>query len=76
MWLSFAGIIGLKTSPPALKGPLARDETAVPTPRRVIPSHFGTWPPIAQDAKAWAERVRAETQAEPIVLAPGQSYEF
>ena len=37
MWLSFAGIIGLKTSPPALKGPLARDETAVPTPRRVIP---------------------------------------
>jgi L-ascorbate metabolism protein UlaG (beta-lactamase superfamily) len=46
------------------------------TPRRVIPSHFGTWPPIAQDAKAWAERVRAETQAEPIVLAPGQSYEF
>ena len=37
MWLSFAGIIGLKTSPPALKGPLARDETAVPSPRRVIP---------------------------------------
>jgi len=37
VWLSFAGIIGLKTSPPALKGPLARDETAVPTPRRVIP---------------------------------------
>lgn len=37
MWLSFAGIIGLKTSPPALKGPLARDETAVPMPRRVIP---------------------------------------
>jgi two-component system sensor histidine kinase AlgZ len=35
--LSFAGIIGLKTSPPALKGPLAREETAVPTPRRVIP---------------------------------------
>ena len=27
----------MKTSPPALKGPLARDETAVPTPRRVIP---------------------------------------
>jgi two-component system sensor histidine kinase AlgZ len=27
----------LKTSPPALKGPLAREETAVPTPRRVIP---------------------------------------
>ena len=27
----------MKTSPPALKGPLAREETAVPTPRRVIP---------------------------------------
>ena len=30
----------MKASPPqrpSLKGPLARDETAVPTPRRVIP---------------------------------------
>jgi two-component system sensor histidine kinase AlgZ len=27
----------LKTSTPALRGPLARDETAAPTPRRVIP---------------------------------------
>jgi L-ascorbate metabolism protein UlaG (beta-lactamase superfamily) len=44
-------------------------------PGRVIPSHFGTWPPIAQDATAWAERVRAETQAEPIVLQPGQSFD-
>jgi L-ascorbate metabolism protein UlaG (beta-lactamase superfamily) len=45
-------------------------------PRRVIPSHFGTWPPIAQDATAWAERVRSETQAEPIILQPGQSYDL
>jgi L-ascorbate metabolism protein UlaG (beta-lactamase superfamily) len=40
-------------------------------PRKVIPSHYNTWPPIAQDANKWAERVRAETKAEPIVLTPG-----
>jgi L-ascorbate metabolism protein UlaG (beta-lactamase superfamily) len=41
------------------------------TPRRVAPCHYNTWPPIAQDANAWAERMRSETQAEPIVLEPG-----
>ena len=40
-------------------------------PRRVAPSHYNTWPPIAQDAAAWAERVRAETAAEPLVVTPG-----
>jgi L-ascorbate metabolism protein UlaG (beta-lactamase superfamily) len=40
-------------------------------PKRVVPSHFGTWPPIAQDAQKWADRVRAETNAEPTVLEPG-----
>jgi len=40
-------------------------------PRRVVPSHYNTWPPIAQDAAQWAERVRAETKAEPIVVEPG-----
>jgi len=40
-------------------------------PRRVVPSHFNTWPPIAQDAARWAERVRAETKTEPIVVPPG-----
>ena len=40
-------------------------------PRRVIASHYNTWPPIAQDAAAWAERVRKETKADPIVLEPG-----
>jgi L-ascorbate metabolism protein UlaG (beta-lactamase superfamily) len=41
-------------------------------PRRVVPSHYNTWPPIEQDAGAWAERVRRETKAEPVVLAPGE----
>lgn len=40
-------------------------------PRRVVPSHFNTWPPIAQDAAQWAAHVRAETSAEPLVLEPG-----
>jgi L-ascorbate metabolism protein UlaG (beta-lactamase superfamily) len=42
-------------------------------PRRVVPAHYNTWPPIAQDAQAWAEQVRATTDAEPIVLAPGET---
>ncbi len=45
-------------------------------PRRIAPSHYNTWPPIAQDAHAWASRVRAETRAEPIVLEPGGSIEL
>lgn len=41
-------------------------------PKRVVPSHYDTWPPIAQDATAWAARVKAETSAEPIVIKPGE----
>jgi L-ascorbate metabolism protein UlaG (beta-lactamase superfamily) len=40
-------------------------------PKKVIPSHYNTWPPIAQDPNKWAERVKAETKAEPIVVSPG-----
>ena len=40
-------------------------------PKRVVPVHTGTWELIAQDAAAWAERVKAETGAEPVVLEPG-----
>ena len=45
-------------------------------PKRVIPDHYDTWPLIAQDAGAWAERVRAETSADPLVMAPGDSCEL
>jgi L-ascorbate metabolism protein UlaG (beta-lactamase superfamily) len=41
-------------------------------PKKVIPIHYDTWPIIAQDAKAWAEKVKAETNAEAIVLQPGE----
>ena len=40
-------------------------------PKRVAPCHYNTWPPIAQNALAWADRVRSHTAAEPIVLEPG-----
>ncbi len=40
-------------------------------PRIVVPVHRNTWPLINQDVSAWAERVRRETEAEPIVLEPG-----
>ncbi len=40
-------------------------------PRRVAPAHYNTWPPIAQDAQAWAARVRQLTSAEPVVAPPG-----
>jgi L-ascorbate metabolism protein UlaG (beta-lactamase superfamily) len=43
-------------------------------PRKVIPIHYNTWPVIAQDAAAWAKRVRAKTSTEPIILKPGEEY--
>ncbi|MBW3541389.1 MAG: metal-dependent hydrolase [Planctomycetes bacterium] len=45
-------------------------------PRHVIPCHYNTWPLIAQDALCWAQRVRAETRAEPVVLEPGAAWEL
>ena len=41
-------------------------------PKRVLPAHYNTWPPIEQDAEAWAAKVREQTDAEPIVTEPGQ----
>jgi L-ascorbate metabolism protein UlaG (beta-lactamase superfamily) len=42
-------------------------------PKAVLPCHYNTWPPIAQDAKAWAERVRQQQMSTPRVLVPGGS---
>jgi L-ascorbate metabolism protein UlaG (beta-lactamase superfamily) len=42
-------------------------------PVMAVPSHYGTWPLIAQDANAWAKRVEAETDTKVHVLAPGGS---
>jgi L-ascorbate metabolism protein UlaG (beta-lactamase superfamily) len=45
-------------------------------PRRVAPSHYNTWPPIEQDAGAWAARVNGETKAQPIVPEVGRAIEL
>lgn len=42
-------------------------------PRKVLPAHYGTWPPIEQDPQAWAAAVRERTSAEPLVIAPGEA---
>jgi L-ascorbate metabolism protein UlaG (beta-lactamase superfamily) len=41
-------------------------------PKKVMPIHYNTWDLIAQDANAWAERVRQETPAQPLVPKPGE----
>jgi L-ascorbate metabolism protein UlaG (beta-lactamase superfamily) len=46
--------------------------TKLLSPSRVVPSHFNTWPPIAQDPQAWAKMIRESTSAEPVVLKPGE----
>jgi L-ascorbate metabolism protein UlaG (beta-lactamase superfamily) len=45
-------------------------------PKRVVPDHYNTWPLIEQDAAAWAQRVKAETDCEPVVLEPGDSLDL
>jgi len=43
-------------------------------PKAAFPIHYNTFDLIAQDANAWAERVRQETESEAVVLNPGESY--
>jgi L-ascorbate metabolism protein UlaG (beta-lactamase superfamily) len=43
-------------------------------PKVVIPIHYNTFDLIKQDADAWAERVRQETDSEVVVLKPGESH--
>ena len=40
-------------------------------PQRVVPIHYNTFPVIKQDPLAWADLVRQERVAEPVVLKPG-----
>jgi L-ascorbate metabolism protein UlaG (beta-lactamase superfamily) len=44
------------------------------SPKRVAPCHYNTWPPIAQDANAWAASVKQKTDAEPLVLKAGEAF--
>lgn len=43
-------------------------------PKNVIPMHYNTFDPIAQDVTAWAQRVQNETTAQPVVLDPGGTF--
>lgn len=45
-------------------------------PKTVIPMHYNTFPPIMQDVAAWAQRVNNETDARPVVLDPGGSFQL
>jgi len=45
-------------------------------PKVAVPCHYNTWPPIAQDADAWAKRVEAKTSTKVRVLQPGESLEL
>jgi L-ascorbate metabolism protein UlaG (beta-lactamase superfamily) len=45
-------------------------------PKAAVPCHYNTWPPIEQDAGAWAKRVEAETSTKVRVLQPGESLEL
>ncbi|MDD3587617.1 MAG: MBL fold metallo-hydrolase [Thermoguttaceae bacterium] len=38
----------------------------------VIPSHYGTWPMIDQDASRWAQAIGKYTDARAMVLKPGE----
>ncbi len=45
-------------------------------PKQVLPAHYNTWPPIEQDAADWANLIRGGSDAEPIVLQPGQTHKI
>jgi L-ascorbate metabolism protein UlaG (beta-lactamase superfamily) len=45
-------------------------------PRYVLPIHYNTFPPIKQDADAWAAQVKSQTNAQPVVLQPGEWFEI
>lgn len=45
-------------------------------PKFVLPSHYNTWPPIEQNAAEWAEVIKRNSAAEPLVLVPGGSHDF
>lgn len=45
-------------------------------PTQVAPAHYGTWPPIEQDAKEWADHVIAETPSQPIIPKIGEAFQL
>ncbi|MDA8563023.1 metal-dependent hydrolase [Mariniblastus sp.] len=50
--------------------------TRLINPKTVLPTHFNTWPPIEQNAEQWAEQIRSNTESDPAVLKPGETFTF
>ena len=48
--------------------------TKLINPKTVLPAHYNTWPPIAQDAHRWATMISEQTSARPVILQPGESF--
>ncbi len=49
--------------------------TSLIRPKVVIPMHYGTWPPIAQDPKEFEKLVRRSSKTKVTVMEPGGSLE-
>lgn len=49
------------------------EATALIQPRYVLPTHFNTWPPIAQDPVAWSDLIRNRTTAIPLTPPVGEA---
>ncbi|MEL6106406.1 MAG: metal-dependent hydrolase [Planctomycetota bacterium] len=45
-------------------------------PKIVLPMHYGTWPPIEQDASAWVQKVESETGSKAKAPAVGEPFEL
>lgn len=45
-------------------------------PQIVVPIHYDTFGLISQDAHSWADRVKAETKTEVVVMNPGEEFNF
>lgn len=50
--------------------------TKLINPKKVAPAHYNTWPPIEQDATKWAEQIRSETDAEPLIPEVSKPFGF
>ena len=46
------------------------------SPKKVLPTHYNTWAPIEVDVHEWSEKVRAETDAKPVVLRVNESLDL
>ncbi len=44
-------------------------------PKIVVPMHYNTWPPIAQDPKEFAKLVQKSSKTKVVVLKPGECME-